>query len=204
MPRPAASATARRTGAGFDGETPGRKYVNWDPMPDMPENIDPERLKHIYKTTDVRRLPITGIVAGYHTLPFTLVGPNDESDASEASGSLKLTGKIMVSPKLLVSLSPQDERFADMFPEAEPFMDKSLVARMFSFSTAYKKNYRIRNEHLTVEEFPDGDRELLERVLNEMARAEIINMGVIWCPQPRFYPISLERFIASVLDKEFR
>jgi hypothetical protein len=174
-------------------------------MPESFESADQNRLKHIYKTTDVRRLPMTGIVAGYHALPFTLVGPNDESDDGKANpGSLKLTGKIMVSPKLLLTLSPGDEHFADMFPEAEPFMDKSLVARMFSFSTAYKKNYRIRNEHLTVEEFPDPDRELLEKVLNEMSRAEIINMGVIWCPQPRFYPISLERFIASVLDREFR
>lgn len=173
-------------------------------MPDFRHDADPDRLQTIYKTTDIRRLPMTGIVAGYHTLPFTLVGPNDEGDDADQAGSLKLTGKIMVSPKLVISLSNKDERFDDMFPEAEPFMDKSLVARMFSFSTAYKKNYRIRNEHLSVEEFPDGDKELLERVLNEIARAEIINMGVIWCPEPRFYPISLERFIASVLEREFR
>jgi hypothetical protein len=174
-------------------------------MPESFENADQDRLKHIYKTTDVRRLPITGIVAGYHSLPFTLVGPNDETDEGKTNpGSLKLTGKIMVSPKLVLSLSPGDERFADMFPEAEPFMDKSIVARMFSFSTAYKKNYRIRNEHLAVEEFPDEGKDLLNTVLNELSRAEIINMGVIWCPSPRFYPISLERFIASVLDREFR
>jgi hypothetical protein len=174
-------------------------------MPEFFENADQDRLKHIYKTTDIRRLPITGIVAGYHTLPFTLIGPNDENDTGKANpGSLKLTGKITVSPKLVLSISPTDERFADMFPESEPFMDKSIVARMFSFSTAYKKNYRIRNEHLSVEEFPDADRDLLNNVLNELSRAEIINMGVIWCPQPRFYPISLERFIASVLDREFR
>ena len=173
-------------------------------MPDFHHDADPDRLQNIYKTTDIRRLPMTGIVAGYHTLPFTLVGPNDENDTADPAGSLKLTGKIMVSPKLVISLSGQDEQFKDMFPEAEPFMDKSLVARMFSFSTAYKKNYRIRNENLSVEEYPDGDKDLLERVLNEMARAEIINMGVIWCPQPRFYPISLERFIASVLEREFR
>ncbi|MDQ3001058.1 MAG: hypothetical protein M3Y08_07330 [Fibrobacterota bacterium] len=169
------------------------------------ENADQDRLKHIYKTTDVRRLPITGIVAGYHVLPFTLVGPNDEADEGKSNpGSLKLTGKIMVSPKLVLSLSSGDERFADIFPEAEPFMDKSIVARMFSFSTAYKKNYRIRNEHLAVEDYPDADKDLLNTVLNELSRAEIINMGVIWCPSPRFYPISLERFIASVLDREFR
>lgn len=173
-------------------------------MSDPLHQADPERLKSVYQATDVKRLPMTGIVAGYHTLPFTLIGPNDEEEGGAGTGSLKLTGQIKVSPKLVIPISPHDERFADMFPESEPFMDRSIVARMFSFSTAYRKNYRIRNEHLTVEEFPDGDRELLERVLNEMARAEIINMGVIWCPQPRFYPISLERFIASVLDREFR
>ena len=43
-------------------------------MPDWFENSDQERLKGIYKKTDVKRVPITGIVAGYHTLPFTLAG----------------------------------------------------------------------------------------------------------------------------------
>jgi hypothetical protein len=175
-------------------------------MSDFFENADQDRLKNIYKTTDIRRIPITGIVAGYHTLPFTLVGPNDEADESSSKppGSLKLTGKITVSPKLLLTLSSQDERFADMFPEAEPFMDKSIVGRVFSFSTASKKNYRIRNENLHVEEFPGDAHELLANVLNELSRAEIINMGVIWCPEPRFYPISLERFIVSVLEREFK
>lgn len=168
------------------------------------DGADPERLKRIYALTAVKRVPITGIVSGYHTLPFTLVGPNDEKDdGSERPGSLKLTGKISVSPKLVVSISPDDERFAEIFPEAEPFMDRSIVSRVFSFSAGYRRNHRIRNEHLVVEDFPEPDQELLEKVLNEIARAEVINMGVIWCPQPRFYPISLERFIASVLDREF-
>lgn len=168
------------------------------------ENADQERLKRIYAMTAVRRVPITGIISGYHTLPFTLVGPNDENDdASQNKGSLKLTGKISVSPKLVVSISPNDERFAEMFPESEPFMDRSLVSRVFAFSGAYKRNHRIRNEHLTVEECSEPDQELVEKVLNELSRAEIINMGVIWCPQPRFYPVSLERFIVSVLDREF-
>ena len=53
-------------------------------MPDFHHDAEPDRLRHIYKTTDIRRLPMTGIVAGYHTLPFTLVGPNDESDDADA------------------------------------------------------------------------------------------------------------------------
>ena len=174
-------------------------------MPEPLHESDPEQLKFVYKATDIKRLPMTGIVAGYHTLPFTLIGPNDqEGNPADRRGSLKLTGQIKVSPKLVIPVSPHDERFSDMFPESEPFMDRSIVARVFSLHIVNGKNYRIRNEHLTVEEYPEGDRDLLEKVLNELARAEVINMGVIWCPQPRFYPISLERFIASVLDREFR
>jgi hypothetical protein len=177
-------------------------------MPGTPDPADPARLKRIYAMTAVKRVPITGIVSGYHTLPFTLIGPDDTLDEPpENPGSVKLTGRISVSPKLVVSLSPDDERFADVFPEAEPFMDRSITGRIFAFGApslagAFRRNHRIRNEHLTVEAFPEGDQELLERVLNELSRAEVINMGVIWCPQPRFYPVSLERFIVSVLDRE--
>ncbi len=174
-------------------------------MPGLFENTNPDHLRKIFEATDIRRVPMTGIVSGYHTLPFTLVGPNDESDAADAPknpGSLKLTGKISVSPKLVVSISPNDERFAEIFPESEPFMDRSLVGRMFSFSTAYRRNHRIRNENLSVEAYPDPSLDLLEKVMTEIQRGEIINMGVIWCPQPRFYPISLERFISAVVVRE--
>lgn len=183
----------------------GREGISrLDGMPGFFENADQDRLKRIYAATAIKRSPISGILSGYHTLPFTLIGPNDENeDASANSGSLKLTGKISVSPKLVVSISPNDERFAEMFPESEPFMDRSLVSRVFVFSGGYKRNHRIRNEHLAVEAHAEGDQELVEKVLNELSRAEIINMGVIWCPQPRFYPVSLERFIVSVLDREF-
>jgi hypothetical protein len=168
-------------------------------------NTDPEQLRSIYQRTDIKRSPITGIVSGYHTLPFTLIGPNDESGTEEqAAGSLKLTGKISVSPKLVIPVNPNDERFADIFPEIEPFMDPGLMSRVFSFSLGYRRNLRIRNEHLSVEAFPNPDGELLDKVLDELNRGEIVNMGVIWCPAPHFYPVSLERFIVSVLDREFR
>src|SRR3989338_2941176 len=164
---------------------------------------DPERLRAVYERTDIRRLPITGIVAGYHTLPFTLVGPNDEPEsAGKNPGSLKLTGKISVSPKLVIPVNPHDERFADIFPESAPFMDRSLVGRVFSFSMALRRNLqnlRVRNEDFSIEECPEPDAELVEKVLNELSRAETINRGLIWCPEPRFYPVSLERFIVSVL-----
>lgn len=170
-------------------------------------HANPERLRWIYQHTDIKRSPLTGIVSGYHTLPFTLIGPNDESEErpDQSRGSLKLTGRISVSPKLIIPVNPQDERFADIFPEIEPFMDPGLMTRAFSFSLGYRKNnLRVRNEHLAVEAFPNPDGELVDKVMDELSRGEILNMGVIWCPAPRFYPVSLERFIVSVLDREFR
>ncbi|HAO99393.1 MAG TPA: hypothetical protein DCQ83_05060 [Fibrobacteres bacterium] len=169
-------------------------------------NSQPEQLRWIYQRTDIKRAPMTGIVSGYHTLPFTLIGPNDENEPTEkgGQGSLKLTGKISVTPKLVMPVTPHDEQFSDIFPEMEPFMDPGMVSRVFSFSLAYRKNIRIRNEHLAVESFPNPDNELLDKVLDELNRSEIVNMGVIWCPAPRFYPVSLERFIFSVIDREFK
>jgi hypothetical protein len=175
-------------------------------MSDLFHEANPDEMRHVFQNTRIPRIPITGFVAGYHTLPFTLVGPNDEGegDATANAGSLKLTGQITVSPKLVMTINPNDERFADIFPEETPFMDRRLVSRVFGFSAAYRRNHRIRNEHLSVEALGLPGEELLDKVLDELNRGEVINMGVIWCPAPRFYPISLERFIVSVLDKELK
>lgn len=187
----------------------------------MPEPIDhfpgasPERLRDVFERTEIRRSPITGIVRGYHVLPFSLVGPGNaahlEAEASgisdqdaPATGSVLLTGRISVSPRLVIPVTPEPERFGDAFPEEAPFMDRSLVARVFTFAAGKGKGLRVRNEHLAVESYADSDALLLERVLDEHDRAETVDRAVIWCPEPRFYPVSLEKFILSVLDREFK
>src|SRR5688572_3404049 len=198
-------------------------------MPDSSElfpGAHPARLRRVFERTEIRRAPPTGIVRGYHTLPFSLIGPDDgtsrasdssSSDSSEESaldstagtagparGSVLLTGKISVSPRLIIPVAPDGESFGDAFPEEEPFMDPGLVGRVFAFAVGKGRNLRVRNEHLAVETFADSDGILLERVLDDLARSEIIDRAVIWCPEPRFYPVSLEKFILSVLEREFR
>jgi len=180
---------------------------------------NPERMRRVYERTEIRRSPLTGIVHGFHTLPFSLVGPEDgdavpedaerpEADASppdnDPRGSVLLTGKISVSPKLILSMPHSPENFGDVFPEEAPYMDPALTGRVFAFAVGKGRNLRIRNEHLSVESFADSDAILLERVLDDLDRSETINRAVIWCPEPRFYPISLEKFILSVLEREFR
>jgi hypothetical protein len=180
----------------------------------------PERLRRVFDRTEIRRAPLTGIVQGYHTLNFSLVGPDDGAateeeapgdsasvaapEARAGGGSLLLTGKISVSPKLVLPLTADVERFGDVFPEEEAFMDRSLVGRVFSFAAGKGRHLRIRNEHLSVESFADSDAILLERVLDDLDRSETIDRAVIWCPEPRLYPVSLEKFILSVLERELR
>jgi len=167
---------------------------------EMYDNIDNEFLKSIFKATKISKKPITGIVQGYHILPYILVGPNK----TEGQGSVKLNGEITVSPKLVLSSGSHFEKFKEIFEESEPFMDKSIIARSFSFKVALYENKKIKAEKLMVETQDQDDTELLAEVLEELERQETINTGVIWCPNPKFYPISLEKFIHSILDKEFQ
>ena len=39
---------------------------------------DPEFLRHVFEQTQILRKPITGIITGYHVLPYILVGPQDD------------------------------------------------------------------------------------------------------------------------------
>ena len=165
----------------------------------MYDNFDNEFLKNIFSSTEISRKPITGIVKGYHVLPYVLVGPDKPND----EGSIKLKGEITVSPKLVFSPHSNNEKFKEIFEETEPFMDKSIISRTFSFKVAYCENRNIRGSNLTIEKLKDSDSEVLSSVLEDLERQEKINTGVIWCPHPKFYPISLERFIYSILDKEF-
>jgi hypothetical protein len=34
-------------------------------------------------------------------------------------------------------------------------------------------------------------------------REEILNTGLIFSPDVKFYPVSIERFITEILDREF-
>jgi hypothetical protein len=44
---------------------------------------------------------------------------------------------------------------------------------------------------------------VISEVLDELQRHEDITTGVIVTPNSRYYPVSIERFIASVLEDEF-
>jgi hypothetical protein len=162
----------------------------------MPDWDDREFLRHVFDETRIVRKPMTGIITGYHVLPYILVGTEEEHPGS----SVEVRGRIKVSPRLVLGPG-QGPTYGELFGERE-LMDHRLVARVFSFR--YASRVALESEDLKISRQAREAESHVERVLEELAQREIINTGVIVSPDPRFYPVSLDRFIREILDQEFR
>ncbi len=163
------------------------------------ERHDPEFLKHIFDTTQVLRKPMAGIIAGYHVLPYILVGPQEDRPAR----AVEIRGKIKVSPRLVLAPGRAGQTYGDLFRDDE-LMDQALVARVFSFLYSSRHQVTLESEDLKIQRVDREPQMQVERALDELAQREVINTGVILAPNVRFYPVSLDRFITEILDQEFR
>src|SRR5262249_62050576 len=67
-------------------------------LPRMPDWDDPESLRPVFEETRIVRKPLTGIITGYHVLPYILVGSEDEHPGR----SVEVRGRIKVSPRLVI------------------------------------------------------------------------------------------------------
>lgn len=163
------------------------------------ETHDPEFLKHLFETTEILRKPVSGIIAGYHVLPYILVGPQEDRPAR----SVEIRGKIKVSPRLVVAPGRAGQTYGDLFKDSD-LMDQTLVARVFTFLYSSRHQVTLEGEDLTIQRSERDPQAQVERALDELAQREVINTGVILSPNVRFYPVSIDRFIAEILDQEFR
>ena len=163
------------------------------------DNQDPEFFKHLFDTTEIVRKPLSGIIAGYHVLPYILVGPQEE----RPSASVEVRGQIRVSPRLVLAPGRAGQTYGDLFKDDE-LMDRALVARVFSFLYSSKHQVTLESEDLRISRSDRNPQAQVERALDELAQREVINTGVILSPNVRFYPVSLDRFITEILDQEFR
>lgn len=158
---------------------------------------DPEFLRHVFDETQVVRKPLRGIVTGYHVLPYILIGPSPD----RPERSVEVRGRIRVSPRLVLRPGWDGPTYGDVFTERE-LMDRTLLARVFSFR--YAPRVTLESEDLKIHRQETNAPVHLERVLDELARQELIDTGVIMSPDIRYYPVSLDRFIRELLDQEFR
>jgi hypothetical protein len=162
----------------------------------MPDWEDLEFLRHVFDETRIVRKPLTGIITGYHVLPYILVGSEEEHPGR----SVEVRGRIKVSPRLVIGPG-EGPTYGELFGERE-LMDHRIVARVFSFR--YASRVALESEDLRITRQDREAASHLERVLEELSQREIINTGVIASPDVRFYPVSLDRFIREILDQEFR
>ena len=158
---------------------------------------DLEFLRHVFDETQVVRKPLTGIITGYHVLPYILVGPEHD----QPGRSVEVRGRIRVSPRLVIAAGGDGPTYGELFGERE-LMDHRLVARVFSFR--YASRVALESEDLAIRRHDHAAESQLDRVLDELSRREVIDTCVIVSPDARFYPLSLDRFIREILDQEFR
>jgi hypothetical protein len=162
------------------------------------KRYDPIFLRGIFDQTRILRKPITGIISGYHVLPYILVGPDRELEHR----AVEVRGKIRVSPRLVIRPGEESQTYGEVFRDPE-LMDRTLVGRLFAFRYATKRHAAIESEDLTIRP-TEGDPEArVERVLDELGRGEILDTGLILSPDVKFYPVSIDRFLHEILDREF-
>jgi hypothetical protein len=63
---------------------------------------------------------------------------------------------------------------------------------------------RLESEDLQIRRHDREAHQHLDRIVDDLARREVIDTAVILSPDARFYPVSLDRFIREILDQEFR
>jgi len=160
---------------------------------------DPELLKHVFDTTEILRKPLSGVIAGYHVLPYILVGPQEERPGR----SVEVRGKIKVSPRLILAPGRAGQTYGDLFKDSD-LMDQTLVARVFSFLYSPRHQVTLESEDLSIHRWDRDPQAQVERALDELSQREVIDTGVILSPNVRYYPVSLDRFITEILDQEFR
>ena len=161
-------------------------------------NNSNEAANEIYARTEIMRKPVSGIVSGYHELPYILVAPDNEN----TSQAIEINGKINVSPKFILSPGILNETFGDVF-DPETF-DKDIEGRLFSFTYTGKKNVKIESEYFRIEHFEESPKDHIDRVNDRLMMMEDTRTALIFGPDFKFYPLSLDKFITEILEREFR
>ena len=162
----------------------------------MSANAD--KMRDIYERTVIVRRPIYGIVTGYHELPYVCLGNAIRGGA----GSTEVRGKVQVSPRFVIRPAHYSPSYGEIF--GEDHVDAAISGRIFGFLGFRDHPVECTSEHIAVRQSEDTIDELLNRNLDELERREDITTGIIITPESRYFPVSIERFIAAILDDEFR
>ncbi len=154
-------------------------------------------MREIYLRTRIIRRPTYGIVSGYHELPYICLGESFERDHE----TTQVRGKVQVSPRFLIRPEHLSPDYAEVF--GDEIVDIELAGRLFGFMGFRNKPVECKSEHLEVTNVSRSVEHVMSDVQDEMERAEDITTSLILTPDSRYFPISIERFISTILEDEF-
>lgn len=156
-----------------------------------------EDLRELFHRTIIVRKPTYGIISGYHELPYICVGKAVAPDR----GVMRVRGTIQVSPRFVIRPAHYSKSYADLFGEDN--VDMTIAGRIFGFLGFPRHPVECSLEGLEISTLSGTLDEAVSASLDEMERQEDITTGIFITPDSRYYPVSVEAFIASVLEDEF-
>jgi hypothetical protein len=156
-----------------------------------------DEMRQIFQHTKIVRKPTYGIISGYHELPYICLGSAQE----EGRQTTEIRGKIQVSPRFVIRPPQYEPCYEEIFGQEN--VDDALVGRIFGFLGFRGKPVECKSERIAVKHLNLPIEHALGNALDELERMEDIRTGVIITPNSRYYPVSIERFIASIVEHEF-
>ena len=160
-------------------------------------DLSPNEMREVFQKTVIVRRPTYGIISGYHELPYICLG----ASLNEVSGTTQVRGKVQVSPRFVIRPPQFEPSYDEIFGEDN--VDKALAGRVFGFLGFRGKPVECKSEHLEVKQLDAPVDRVLSQTLDELERHEDITTGLIITPNSRYYPVSIERFISSIIEDEF-
>lgn len=160
-------------------------------------SLSGDELRDLYRRTEIVRRPRHGIVKGYHELPYICLGEGHGS----GHATTRVMGRVQVSPRFVIRPTHYLPKYGEVFGEGN--VDMELTGRVFGFLGFPGAPVECKSEHLEVQHLDRPVDRVLAESLDELERYEDITTGVIITPDSRYYPVSIERFIASIVDQEF-
>jgi len=159
--------------------------------------LSAEEMRELFMRTVIVRTPTHGIISGYHELPYVCLGASCEREFE----TTEIRGKVQVSPRFVIRPPHHEPTYAEIFGEDQ--VDQALSGRIFGFLGFRSRPVELKSEGLEVRHLTHSVDAALSKTLDELERQEDITTGVIVTPNSRYYLVSIERFISSVLEDEF-
>lgn len=159
--------------------------------------LSPQEMRQLFDGTVIVRRPTYGIVTGYHEVPYVCLGESFEPGRE----TTRVRGKVHVSPRFVIRPPHYEPSYGEIFGEEN--VDGALAGRIFGFLGFHSKPVECKSEQLELKHLDASVDHVLADTLDELEQREDITTGVFITPDSRYYPVSIERFISSILEDEF-